>query len=179
MTTARDIITGAYQRLGLLPLGADLDPDRAAAGLAAYNDMLNAWAADGDFSRRPESSDPANGRFLREWRFHRRELRHHGGGYPPYGPSDSSTPPPGSASGLWSRRRISLSTPVRGRGEGAPRGRACAAKRDRTAALDAKARAEGACGDARLLRDRAARGPGHRPDLDAEPSPIRVSLTKY
>ena len=26
MTTARDIITGAYQRLGLLPLGADLDP---------------------------------------------------------------------------------------------------------------------------------------------------------
>jgi hypothetical protein len=25
----------------------DIDPDRAAAGLAAYNDMLNAWAADG------------------------------------------------------------------------------------------------------------------------------------
>ena len=49
MTTALDIIAGAYQRLGLLPLGADLDPDRAAAGLAAYNDMLNAWAADGIF----------------------------------------------------------------------------------------------------------------------------------
>lgn len=46
MTTALDIIAGAYQRLGLVPLGADLDPDRAAAGLAAYNDMLNAWAAD-------------------------------------------------------------------------------------------------------------------------------------
>ena len=26
MTTARDIIAGAYRRLGLLPLGADLDP---------------------------------------------------------------------------------------------------------------------------------------------------------
>jgi hypothetical protein len=47
MTTARDIIAGAYQRLGLLPLGADLDPDRAAAGLSMYNDMLSAWAADG------------------------------------------------------------------------------------------------------------------------------------
>ena len=33
MTTARDIITGAYQRLGLLPLGADLDPDRTRRGL--------------------------------------------------------------------------------------------------------------------------------------------------
>jgi hypothetical protein len=47
MTTAREIISGAYRRLGLLPLGAELDPDRAAAGLTAYNDMLNAWAADG------------------------------------------------------------------------------------------------------------------------------------
>ena len=59
MTTASDIITSAYQRLGLLPLGADLDPDRAAAGLAAYNDMLNAWAADGIFpsgSSAPSSS---------------------------------------------------------------------------------------------------------------------------
>ena len=52
MTTALDIIAGAYQRLGLLPLGADLDPGRAAAGLAAYNDMLNAWAADGIFPGR-------------------------------------------------------------------------------------------------------------------------------
>jgi hypothetical protein len=47
MATARDVIAGAYQRLGLLPLGADLDPDRGAAGLIVYNDMLNAWAADG------------------------------------------------------------------------------------------------------------------------------------
>ena len=53
MTTARDIITGAYQRLGLLPLGADLDPDRTAAGLVAYNDMLNAWASDGIFPGGP------------------------------------------------------------------------------------------------------------------------------
>ena len=61
MTTASDIIAGAYQRLGLLPLGADLDPDRAAAGLAAYNDMLNAWAADGIFCGDPSapSSDTA------------------------------------------------------------------------------------------------------------------------
>ena len=77
MTTARDIITGAYQRLGLLPLGAELDPDRTAAGLAAYNDMLNAWAADGIFPGGPNppgvvTDTPA--------------------AYPSYGPSDSSTP---------------------------------------------------------------------------------------
>ena len=59
MTTAGDIIAGAYQRLGLLPLGADLDPDRAAAGLAAYNDMLNARAADGIFPS--GSSTPSSG----------------------------------------------------------------------------------------------------------------------
>jgi hypothetical protein len=62
MTTARDIIAGAYQRLGLLPLGADLDPGRAAAGLAAYNDMLNAWAADGIFPGGP--SAPSSGTAL-------------------------------------------------------------------------------------------------------------------
>ena len=77
MTTSRDIITGAYQRLGLLPLGADLDPDRTAAGLAAYNGMLNAWAADGIFPGGPNppgvvTDTPA--------------------AYPPYGPSDSSMP---------------------------------------------------------------------------------------
>ena len=53
MTTARDIISGAYYRLGLLPLGADLDPERARAGLSAYNDMLDAWAADGIFPGGP------------------------------------------------------------------------------------------------------------------------------
>jgi hypothetical protein len=53
MTTARDIVSGAYRRLGLLPLGDGLDPDRAAAGLTAYNDMLNAWAADGVFPGGP------------------------------------------------------------------------------------------------------------------------------
>jgi len=47
MTTARDVITGAYRRLGLLPLGANLDPARAVAGLEAYADMLAGWAADG------------------------------------------------------------------------------------------------------------------------------------
>ena len=62
MTTARDIIVGAYQRLGLLPLGSDLDPDRTAAGLAAYNDMLNAWAADGIFPGGP--SAPSSGSAL-------------------------------------------------------------------------------------------------------------------
>ena len=61
MTTARDVIAGAYQRLGLLPLGADLDPDRAAAGLAIYNDMLNAWSADGIVPGGPDgaSTQPA------------------------------------------------------------------------------------------------------------------------
>ena len=73
MTTALDIIAGAYQRLGLLPLGADLDPDRAAAGLAAYNDMLNAWAADGIFPGGPPSA----------------RLYRSPAGYPPYGPSDA------------------------------------------------------------------------------------------
>jgi len=62
MTTARDIIAGAYQRLGLLPLGADLDPGRAAAGLSAYNDMLNAWAADGISPGSP--SAPSSGTAL-------------------------------------------------------------------------------------------------------------------
>jgi hypothetical protein len=76
MTTARDIITGAYQRLGLLPLGADLDPDRTVAGLAAYNDMLNAWAADGIF---PGGPNPP-------------VVTYTAGGYPPYGPSDSLSP---------------------------------------------------------------------------------------
>ncbi len=56
MATARDVIAGAYQRLGLLPLGADLDPDRAAAGLSMYNDMLNAWGADGIVPGAPSQS---------------------------------------------------------------------------------------------------------------------------
>ena len=62
MTTARDIISGAYYRLGLLPLGADLDPARARAGLSAYNDMLDAWAADGIFPGGPAPA--ADGMFL-------------------------------------------------------------------------------------------------------------------
>ena len=77
MTKARDIITGAYQRLGLLPLGADLDPDRAAAGLAAYNDMLNAWAADGIFPGGPYPPSV---------------VADTAAACPPYGPGDSSTP---------------------------------------------------------------------------------------
>ncbi len=62
MATAREIIAGAYQRLGLLPLGADLDPDRAAAGLIVYNGMLNAWAVDGIVPGNPSEvaeSEPA------------------------------------------------------------------------------------------------------------------------
>ncbi len=47
MATMRDVVQGAYARLALLPLGADLDPDRAAAGLAALNDLLASWAAEG------------------------------------------------------------------------------------------------------------------------------------
>jgi hypothetical protein len=80
MIAARDIISGAYRRLGLLPLGADLDPDRAAAGLAMYNDMLNAWAADGIFPGGP-NPPPQNPDGLSC------------GAYPPFGPGDASTPP--------------------------------------------------------------------------------------
>ncbi|MFT4078685.1 hypothetical protein [Rhodomicrobium sp.] len=59
MTTARDVITGAYRRLGLLPLGANLDPARAVAGLQAYGGMLAAWAADGIVAGNvtPETAD--------------------------------------------------------------------------------------------------------------------------
>jgi hypothetical protein len=47
MTTVRDVVQGAYARLALLPLGQNLDPDRAAQGLEAFNDMLASWAAHG------------------------------------------------------------------------------------------------------------------------------------
>ncbi|MGO9485890.1 MAG: hypothetical protein ACLPX9_15100 [Rhodomicrobium sp.] len=93
MTTARDIISGAYGRLGLLPLGSDLDPDRAAAGLAAYNDMLNAWAADGIFPGGP--NPPAaemDGSFF-SGDFIDGVMTDSTSAYPPYGPSDTSTPP--------------------------------------------------------------------------------------
>lgn len=93
MTTARDIISGAYYRLGLLPLGADLDPARARAGLSAYNDMLDAWAADGIFPGAPTppaaetdgifvTGDSVDG-----------ELGGPAGGFPPYGPGGGATPP--------------------------------------------------------------------------------------
>ncbi|MBI4724273.1 MAG: hypothetical protein HY765_04610 [Rhodomicrobium sp.] len=81
MTTARDIIAGAYQRLGLLPLGAGLDPGRAAAGIDMYNGMLNAWAADGIFPGGPNPPVLQQGGNASA------------GGYPPYGPSDTSTTP--------------------------------------------------------------------------------------
>ncbi len=92
MTTARDIIAGAYRRLGLLPLGSDLDPDRAAAGLCAYNDMLNSWAADGIFPGGPnppiqETDGFYGGDFING------NLDADAGAYPPYGPSDTSRPP--------------------------------------------------------------------------------------
>ena len=75
MTTARDIVSGAYCRLGLLPLGADLDPERARAGLSAYNDMLNAWAADGIFPGGPNSASRGDGWHLLHRRFSRRRDR--------------------------------------------------------------------------------------------------------
>jgi hypothetical protein len=82
MTTARDIVAGAYYRLGLLPLGADLDPARAAAGLTAYNGMLDAWAADGIFPGGPVETDSSvlSGGLADD-------------GFPPYGPGDACTPP--------------------------------------------------------------------------------------
>jgi len=97
MTTARDIVTGAYQRLGLLPLGSDLDPDRAAAGLSTYNDMLNAWGSDGVFPGGPYPPIRQTDGFYASGDLINGSPAITGGGYPPYGPSDSSTPPPGSA----------------------------------------------------------------------------------
>jgi hypothetical protein len=97
MTTASDIIAGAYQRLGLLALGADLDSDRAAAGLAVYNDMLNAWAADGIFPGGPYPPVQQSDGFCAGGDFIDGNAAMTQGGYQPYGPSDASTPPSGSA----------------------------------------------------------------------------------
>ena len=176
MTTARDIIAGAYQRLGLLPLGSDLDPDRTAAGLTTYNDMLNAWAADGIFP---------------------------GGPYPPiqqtdgfYAAASSSMEASKSPAGLpslWSKRyldatfwprsllrsrrqlsRSSLNS-WRGRKPCSPSNLRPQSGIEPQPSLQKRAQ-KARDGAARLLRDRAERGPGHRPDLDAESSAIRVSV---
>ena len=93
MTTARDIISGAYRRLGLLPIGADLDPDRAQAGLAAYNDMLNGWAADGIFPGGPNPPIQETDGLLLTSNFVDGVATDTTGAYPPYGPGDTSTPP--------------------------------------------------------------------------------------
>jgi hypothetical protein len=93
MTITRDIVAGAYRRLGLLPLGADLDPDRAAAGLAAYNDMLNAWAADGIFPGGPNPPIQETDGIYLVCDFINGNAPDTAGAYPPYGPSDASTPP--------------------------------------------------------------------------------------
>jgi hypothetical protein len=90
MTTARDIISGAYYRLGLLPLGADLDPGRAAAGLAAYNDMLNAWAADGIFPGGPAAPAVETDGIFVTSDFEDGDLTDTSGAYPPYGPGDTA-----------------------------------------------------------------------------------------
>jgi hypothetical protein len=92
MTTARDVISGAYQRLGLLPLGADLDPDRAAAGLAMYNDMLNAWAMDGIFPGGPNPPIQTAGGLFTD-AFIDGVTADMAGTFPPFGPGDTSTPP--------------------------------------------------------------------------------------
>jgi len=93
MTTARDIIAGAYRRLGLLPLGSDLDPARAEAGLAMYNDMLNAWAADGIFPGGPNPRIAETDGIFFSDDFINGDITDCSGTYPPYGPSDTSTPP--------------------------------------------------------------------------------------
>jgi hypothetical protein len=100
MTTARDIITGAYCRLGLLPLGADLDPGRAAAGLAAYNDMLNAWAADGIFPGGPAAPAMDTDSVFVASDFLDGDIMDASGGFPPYGPSDASSAPNPAPLGL-------------------------------------------------------------------------------
>ncbi len=52
MATVRDVIAGAYRRLGLLAPGEDIDPDRVMAGLEMFNDLLASLQAEG-------STDPA------------------------------------------------------------------------------------------------------------------------
>src|SRR5271165_3236850 len=47
MTTVRDVITGAFGRLGLLPVNTTLDPDRAALGLTIFTDLVNELQAEG------------------------------------------------------------------------------------------------------------------------------------
>ena len=93
MTTARDIIAGAYRRIGLLPLGSDLDPGRAQAGLAAYNDMLNAWGADGIFPGAPNPPSQDLDDFFFTSGFINDVVSDTAGAYPPYGPGDTATPP--------------------------------------------------------------------------------------
>jgi hypothetical protein len=93
MITARDIIAGAYRRLGLLPLGSDLDPERAAAGLATYNDMLNAWAADGIFPGGPNPPLPETDGIYLSGDFINGDVTDCSGAYPPYGPGGTATPP--------------------------------------------------------------------------------------
>ena len=93
MTTARDIVSGAYYRLGLLPLGADLDPERARAGLSAYNDMLDAWAADGIFPGAPSPPAAETDDTIFDGNFIAGELDGSVGSFPPYGPSGAATPP--------------------------------------------------------------------------------------
>lgn len=100
MATGRDIIAGAYRRLGLLPLGADLDPDRAQAGLFAYNDMLNAWAADGIFPGGPNMPIEETDGYYADGDFIDGSVPLAALAYPPYGPSDASAPASTSALSL-------------------------------------------------------------------------------
>jgi len=93
MTSSRDIIRGAYQRLGLIPLGADLDPDRAADGLWVYNDMINGWQADGIFPGGPSRPIQYEDGLFVSGDFINGEISSLPGSYPPFGPSDCSTPP--------------------------------------------------------------------------------------
>ena len=91
--TVRDIVRGAYQRLGLIALGSDLDPDRAADGLIVFNGMVNAWQADGVFPGGPQGPiEYTDGLFV-SGDFINGEISSLPGSYPPYGPSDCSSPP--------------------------------------------------------------------------------------
>lgn len=47
MASVREIISDAYSRLGLLAVGQNLDPDRAAEGLRYYNNLINELAMEG------------------------------------------------------------------------------------------------------------------------------------
>jgi hypothetical protein len=80
MAFVRDVVTGAYNRLALLSVGSDLDPDRAAEGLTVFNDMVAGLVSDGILPSTLPSAPKAS------WKKPAVNT------FPPYGPQNQQTP---------------------------------------------------------------------------------------